>query len=82
MFEPPRAVPARRPQPTSVESDEWPAGYQDGRKLCDVSDEFGLHRDTISAVLQLAGSLGENHQRRQVDLARADELRALGSVHY
>jgi hypothetical protein len=76
--EPPRSVPDRRRRPTAAESDKLVADYQAGQTISQLADQVGFHRETVSAALQRAGVARRYHNRRAVDLDRADELHAAG----
>ncbi len=52
--------------------------YRAGRTVHELSDEFGIHRDTVSAALERAGIDRRYHQQVPVDLDRADQLGARG----
>jgi hypothetical protein len=52
--------------------------YQAGATIQQVADEFGFHRETVSAALEREGVARRYHERRAVDLDQADELHAAG----
>jgi len=76
--EPARTVPEIRRRPTAVECAALVAGYESGRTVREPADQIGFHRETVSAALKRAGVGRRYHQRRTVDLDRADELHAAG----
>jgi hypothetical protein len=69
---------SRRRRPTTTECAELVAGYQAGQTIRELAEQFGFHRETVSAALERAGIPRRYHARRDVDLDRADELRATG----
>ena len=46
--------------------------------LRELAEQFGIRRETVSAALERAGIARRYHERRAVDLERADELHAGG----
>ncbi len=65
-------------QPTSHEEAEITAEYLSGITITNIAQEFGFHRETISAVLHRARVETRYHQRTPVDLERANHLTANG----
>jgi len=65
-------------QPTSAEEANVIADYLSGTTITNIAQEFGFHRETISAVLHRANVETRYHQRTPVDLDRAGQLIAIG----
>jgi len=65
-------------RPTSNEQAEIIADYISGCTITSIAQEFGFHRETISAVLHRANVETRYHQRTPVDLERASQLIAEG----
>jgi len=71
-------VPERRRRSTIAECADLVAGYSAGRTIRELAEQFGFHRETVSAALERAGVERRYHERVEVDLDRADELHRSG----
>ncbi len=76
--EPPRPVSGTCHRPTSDICAQLVERYVAGSTILELATDLGLHRDTVSAALERAGVARRYHERRTVDLERADELHAAG----
>ena len=61
-----------------TEEFELLAGYESGQTLYQLASQFGIHRDTVSQLLERHGVARRYHQTAYVDLDRATELQQGG----
>jgi hypothetical protein len=71
-------LPDSRRRPTATECADLATAYVAGNTIRELAERFGFHRETVAAALVRAGIARRYHERRQVDLELADELRASG----
>ena len=72
-----RQVRARR-HLSDAEELELLSLYQTGRTVYEVADELGMHRNTVSVLLERHGIERRYHQTTDVDLDQATVLQQTG----